>query len=197
MTARDIPGWNSDITPWAEWIAPRIPKGGTYLEIGTFLGASLATMGELRPDINLIAVDPWDSAPAPGWEGLGVFAADVEREGGDLFLAFLRCMLKHAPDVLRRTRVIRGTARTIKLTEAVDFLFIDGAHDFESVKQDLYAFAGCVRHGGIIAGHDYDFPGVKKAVDNYFWMPACTGVDSTIHTGTPDGQSPTCWWTEA
>jgi hypothetical protein len=185
MAARDIPGWNSDITPWAEWIAPRIPQGGTYLEVGVFLGASLATMGELRPDITLIAVDPWEAPAAPGWIGVeeSIFKGHVA-EHGDLFLAFLANMMKHAPDTLRRTRVIRGTARNVGLSTPVDMLFVDGAHSYEAVLDDLRAFAPQTR--GIVSGHDYDNPEVAQAVDEYFGHQP--------HRGKPDGTSPACWW---
>ncbi len=190
MTARDIPGWNHDIDPWAEWIAPRIPKGGTYLEVGVFLGASLAKMGELRPDINLIAVDPWDAAPAPGWVGVepSIFR-DVVKPHGSLFLAFVHMMQTHAPDVLRRTRVIQGTARNVSIPATpVDMLFIDGAHDYESVLADINKFSWSVKNGGIISGHDYtpDFPGVVKAVDGF------RGRKPNL--GTPDGKGTACWW---
>ncbi len=189
MTARDIPGWNHDIDPWAEWIAPRIPKGGTYMEVGVFLGASLAKMGELRPDINLIAVDPWIATPAEGWAGLGIFANCVEPYG-DLFLAFLGEMQRHAPDTLRRTQIIRGTAATVSIYSYVDMLFIDGAHDRRSVNLDLDRFARRVSKGGIVSGHDYhpDFPGVVSAVDSYFGRKP--------NVGTPDGKGETCWWVE-
>jgi hypothetical protein len=184
VSAKDVPGWNSDITPWQEYIAQRIPRGGTYLEIGVFLGASLATMGELRPDINLIAVDPWLSPD------LGDFAPYVAAHGGNVFFAFLQTMLEHAPDVLRRTRVIRGTAETVTLHGGVDLLFIDGGHDYASVRADLHAFAPLVRYGtGIIAGHDYqpDLPGVIAAVDEYF---------PRVHVGTPAGEWSSVWWVD-
>lgn len=190
MSAKDVPGWSHDVTPWAEWIAPRIPRGGTYLEVGVFLGQSLARMGELRPDIGLIAVDPWIAEPSHGWEGLGIFAPEVVPHGS-LFLAFLYHMRKHAADVLARTQVIRGTAETVTIHQKVDLLFIDGAHDYSSVWADLHAFAPCVRAGGIIAGHDYhvDFPGVVRAVNDYFGHAPIQG--------TPSGQGSACWWVEA
>jgi hypothetical protein len=189
--ARDIPGWNHDIDPWAEWIAPRIPRGGTYLEVGVFLGASLAKMGELRPDINLIAVDPWIATPrAPGWCGPVGFESIIAENGGDLFLAFLSLMLRHAPDTLRRTRIIRGTAESVSLHTPVDFLFIDGDHSESGVRADLRAFAPLVHEGGIVAGHDYhpDFPGVVSAVNEYFGHAPIQG--------TPRGAGSVCWWVE-
>jgi hypothetical protein len=176
-----IPGWNSDITPWQKEYAHRIPHGGTYLEVGVFLGASLATMGALRPDINLIAVDPW-----PETWGTGEHAAYVEERGG-LWLAFLKGMMAHAPDVLRRTQIIRGTADTIQIATHVDMLFIDGDHRAESVRKDLTTFAPLV-WTGIVAGHDYspDYLDVKAEVDQYFGRPPNVGI--------PGGGWSSVWW---
>lgn len=52
--------------------------------------------------------------------------------------------------------------------ESLDFVFIDAAHDYESVKADIESWIHKVKPKGIIAGHDYLSPGVKKAVDEYF-----------------------------
>ncbi len=52
-----------------------------------------------------------------------------------------------------------------------DFVWIDGDHSYEQVKRDIENYLPLVKKGGIIGGHDYDspaFPGVKKAVDEYF-----------------------------
>jgi len=54
---------------------------------------------------------------------------------------------------------------------AVDFAYIDGAHDYESVRDDLAAWWPKVSEHGIIAGHDWtDQPihaGVKRAVGEF------------------------------
>jgi len=39
---------------------------------------------------------------------------------------------------------------------SLDFVYIDAAHDFDSVMVDLVLWSPKVRKGGIIAGHDYD-----------------------------------------
>ncbi len=190
VSAADIPGWNSDITPWQRWIAPRIPQGGVYLEVGVFLGASLAMMGELRPDIQLVAVDPWADGESQGYAGPGIFA-NVVKEHGTLWLAFLRLMLAHAPDSLRRTTILRAKASMIRYERSVDLVFIDGAHDAESVGQDIITFAALVRRGGIVAGHDYDpsFPGVIEAVDAYYGDRVQHGIPGST-------ESPYVWWVQ-
>jgi hypothetical protein len=57
-----------------------------------------------------------------------------------------------------------------------DFIYIDAAHDYESVKEDLEAWWPKLKKGGIFSGHDY-FPdrrvwrgkecGVYKAVNEF------------------------------
>jgi len=62
----------------------------------------------------------------------------------------------------------------------LDFAYIDAAHDYESVKQDLALWFPKVRPGGILAGHDYPEPGVRAAVDEF-----CAAHGLRVHqTGT-------------
>ena len=52
---------------------------------------------------------------------------------------------------------------------SLDFVFIDAAHDYESVKKDLNAWYPKVKTGGTIAGHDYHYHcGVYPAVNEFF-----------------------------
>jgi hypothetical protein len=37
-----------------------------------------------------------------------------------------------------------------------DFIYIDGNHNYESVKQDMYAWFPKVKKGGLLSGHDFD-----------------------------------------
>jgi glycosyltransferase involved in cell wall biosynthesis len=57
------------------------------------------------------------------------------------------------------------------INNAIDFVYIDADHSYEGVKKDLNIWFPRVRGGGVIGGHDYghgNFPGVKKAVDEFF-----------------------------
>ncbi len=58
--------------------------------------------------------------------------------------------------------------------ESLDFVYIDGAHDFKNVTDDISAWSKKVRYGGVICGHDYiriervrDIIQVKQAIDAY------------------------------
>lgn len=62
--------------------------------------------------------------------------------------------------------------------ESIDFIYIDGNHQYNFVKQDIENYFSKIKPGGIIAGHDYDIyqstphvRGVKIAVDKFFKTP--------------------------
>lgn len=176
-----ILGWSDDIIPFYEQIAPRIPHGGTFVEVGVFMGRSFARMGQLRPDLQLWAVDPWKDEPSQGYDGAAEYAPIVRKYGG-LFRAFMKMMSENVPDVFDRMHIVRARSTEIVIGDNVDFVFLDGAHDYESVRDDIAHWHRNVKVGGILAGHDFSdqFPGVKKAVSEF---------------GTPT-LSGTCWWIE-
>lgn len=75
--------------------------------------------------------------------------------------------------------------------ESLDFVYIDADHDYAAVKADLEAWFPKIRHGGLVAGHDYlnwtrdqgaacDF-GVKAAVDEF-----CVKHGYTLKVTTED-----------
>jgi hypothetical protein len=53
-----------------------------------------------------------------------------------------------------------------RMRTEINFVFIDAAHDYDSVKADILAWRPLVAKGGILSGHDYDwgYPGVVHAV---------------------------------
>jgi len=48
---------------------------------------------------------------------------------------------------------------------SVDLVFIDADHSYEAVKKDIKKFTPKLRPGGILCGHDIDYPGVNRAVN--------------------------------
>jgi len=52
----------------------------------------------------------------------------------------------------------------------LDFVYIDGDHNYEAVKKDLEMYYPKVKKGGLFSGHDYAnrAPGVVKAVNEFF-----------------------------
>lgn len=195
MSWKNIPGWSPDIEPFYAMMAERLPQGGVFVEIGVFLGRSLACMGTLRPDLELWAIDPWEDGTSRGYDGPGEYALLVEQRGG-LWLAFLSLMKENAPEVLERTHIVRARTAQAFLPWPADLVFIDGAHDHGSVNLDIVKAEHAVRRpGGIVAGHDYGPNAVKVAVDAYYsGVQVNMGPDLPLDAKLPPGGKSTVWW---
>ena len=69
----------------------------------------------------------------------------------------------HDPETVAAVESILGPAM-------LDFLFIDGDHSYEGVKQDCEMYAPLVRRGGLIAFHDVlPHPEVPDCQVDRFW----------------------------
>jgi hypothetical protein len=49
-----------------------------------------------------------------------------------------------------------------------DYIYIDAAHDYNNVMRDLRAWYPKIKDGGIFAGHDWWYDGVRRAVTDFF-----------------------------
>ncbi len=48
--------------------------------------------------------------------------------------------------------------------QSLDFVFIDGDHDYAAARQDILVWREKVKSGGVLAGHDIEHEGVSKAL---------------------------------
>ena len=72
----------------------------------------------------------------------------------------------------KNINIIKGNSNVIlkKITDKFDYVFLDGGHKYETVKQDLNNLTRVIREGGIVLCDDYNLtyaPGVKKAIDEF------------------------------
>ena len=53
-----------------------------------------------------------------------------------------------------------------QVPENLDFVYIDGNHEYEFIKRDILLYYRKLKHGGVIGGDNFDsvFPGVARAV---------------------------------
>ncbi len=75
-------------------------------------------------------------------------------------------------------------AEVKSIMPSVDFLFIDGGHDYETVRQDFFNYGSLVTSGGLIVLHDivHKEYGVHK-----FWAELCReGYITQELLGCPD-----------
>jgi len=60
--------------------------------------------------------------------------------------------------------------------ESLDFIYIDGNHTYNSVKEDMELWFPKLKKGGLFAGHDYlrmdweNTPFSENGIDKHMWM---------------------------
>jgi hypothetical protein len=158
----------------------RLPKRGVGMEIGVHLGDfSQRLLDETRPR-ELHLVDPWEHATDPtyaqAWFG---GAADGGAEEMEARFASVGQRFSQAIEagVVRLHRCYSHVALAGFPDAYFDWIYIDGNHTYEFVKQDLELSLCKVKPGGYVAGDDYGHAGwwedgVRRAVDEVARDPA-------------------------
>ena len=72
----------------------------------------------------------------------------------------------------KNINIIKGNSNKIlkEIPIIFDYVFLDGGHKYETVKNDLKNLTQVINNGGIILCDDYNLsyaPGIKKAIDDY------------------------------
>lgn len=121
-------------------------------EVGVFTGYFSEVMFQNIPALHLYCVDIW---------GSGKYQR-AENECLERLKPYNKTIIKDY-SVEAAKQVADGS---------LDFVYIDGAHDYDNVKADIEAWAPKVKVGGIISGDDfYDFPtgrgGVMQAATEF------------------------------
>jgi len=57
------------------------------------------------------------------------------------------------------------SAVVVERVPKVDIVFIDADHSYEGVSKDIRLYSTRINGGGCLSGHDIDYPGVNKAVN--------------------------------
>lgn len=138
---------------------------GKLVEVGCWKGRSTAFLlveaSNKSQRIEVYAVDTWQGSPEHA--GHASILADTLYEE---FLENVRPVGRQ----LVSLRIPSPKAADFFENGSLDGVFIDAAHDYQSVLADIVAWRPKVRAGGILAGHDYrcGWPGVDRAVDEVF-----------------------------
>ena len=114
-------------------------------EVGVFGGYFSEVLLKTIPDLKLYAIDAW--AVYPGYRDY----------------KFEESMRK--AEELARSRLANSNCEIIKdfstnavklfADETLDFVYIDGNHEYKFVKEDIEEWTKKVRSGGIVSGDDY------------------------------------------
>ncbi len=127
------------------------PDPAVFVEIGCYLGRSTAYLAvEIANSGKRIehhCIDPWTDKGVSTYELFMAYTAPVR-------------------DRLHIHRAKSPGAASLFAAGSVDFVFVDGDHDYEGVRADIVAWLPKLKSGGVIAGDDHtaEYPGVRRAV---------------------------------
>jgi cephalosporin hydroxylase len=165
-----------DIDGWFAWRSAQeeavsvFPAGSRFVEVGTYLGRSLCSLGDVversGKNIEVIGIDTCrGSGPENGKDYHGVAVADGDGTfAGALHKNILDCGLGE-----KITLIISDSVSAARLFSdaSLDWVHLDARHDYASVKADIEAWLPKVKVGGWLSGDDFDeqkWPEVVQAV---------------------------------
>lgn len=144
-----------------------IPYFGTEknivgVEIGVAAGDGSLTMLYFMPNLKIYCIDPWEHRDKEGYE------ASFSQEQHDRTFEIAKTRLGTYGDKAILIKK-RSDDAVFDIPEIVDFVYIDGHHEYTQVLRDIENYYHKVRSGGIIGGHDYgQVPDVTWAVNQFF-----------------------------
>jgi hypothetical protein len=138
------------------------------VEIGVFKGQHAESLLQNLDIERLYLVDPY-----------AVYGTDDVRkycgeEKDSLELAKKECEERLTPHNNKIVWVFKGSTEALKeIPDNLDFVYIDGNHEEQFVREDIANYYPKVRPGGVIGGHDFyngftrEHDGVVKAVSEF------------------------------
>lgn len=158
---KSIQGWFTFPKLYSR-IVMEAKENSTFVEIGSWLGQSSAYM----------AVDIINSGKKIKFDCVDTWLGSAEHENSSEVLdkTLYEKFLKNIEPVKHIINPIRMPSLEASATyedSTLDFVFIDASHDYHNVINDIYAWYPKVKSGAVLAGHDYAFPGVEKAVNEF------------------------------
>lgn len=144
-------------------------------EIGVHCGETSEVLLRSFRQLSLTMIDAWTSYGNVAYSATGDRCASMTNEEHARNKAAALARTEFATE--RRTVLHCSSLEAAVLIKdhSLDVVFIDAAHDYASVFQDIVAWRPKVRPGGLLSGHDFAHPrdrrgifGVRRAVEEIF-----------------------------
>ena len=172
------------LEPELAWLAEQASTRKKIAEIGSWKGRSTRALVDNQPFGGVLyAIDTWGGTPSPTATEAEVALYKRELDGKPSAWLF-----NQFTDNLAGMSVTAVPLRSLDAAHWLafhrfDMIFLDAAHDYESVKSDILAWRPLLVDGGLLCGHDYHdykgrFPGVDRAVNELISNVHALGVGS-------------------
>jgi hypothetical protein len=167
--------WIGGKTDTRRSLLERMPKNSVCAEIGVYKGDFSAQILEVARPAVLHLIDPWkfeeEETYSKSWYG-GTTGGSQQKMDSIYESVWNRFRREAESGIISVHRAASADAVKGFADDYFDWIYIDGNHLYEFVKQDLELFYPKVKAGGYITGDDYQRGGwwqggVKKAVDEF------------------------------
>lgn len=145
-------------------------KTTSVVEVGVAYGFHAKFLCENHSDLEYIGVDPY----VPGYDPDDAFERDVRRHFESptaaqsfdrLYTAVLARLNRHKNASLLRMTSNAASMCLLEFNTQPQLVYLDGSHKFDAVLDDLNKWWPIVKHGGVLCGDDFTWPGVRGAVE--------------------------------
>lgn len=153
--AFNIPGWM--LPTELVWLAYQAQKYRHIVEIGSYLGRSTRALADNTQGW-VLAVDDFGGP------------RDVEvTDRKDIYASFLR-NIEGVEDKVHICREDFDKVNPAEHDPPFDMIFIDGEHNYASVRRDIEKWQPYLSPGGILCGHDFHprYKGLVQAIFELF-----------------------------
>lgn len=169
MNWKDVKGW-FEYPSFYKMCFNAVPDNGIMVEVGSWMGRSTACMGEFiknsNKNVKFYAVDTFEGDT---FEEQKRIVAELKEQNSSLFEVFKnnleQCGVNEYVIPIQSTSL---EAANQFEDNSLDFVHIDASHLYEDAIEDIRAWYPKVKPGGLITGDDYPWPGVRKAVQEFF-----------------------------
>lgn len=180
-----------DTLPFRGWRGTRETLAELFCELGFKIGVEVGSgrgvhaemLCQKIPGLNLTCVDPWKK--------YGQFSqADLDQSNSEA----VERLAKYNVEI-RRESSTEGVKHFAD--HSLDFVYIDGCHDFDFIMEDLIVWVPKVKKYGIVSGHDYFKTyrsGVIAAVDTY---TKAHDIHEYFVTGERSRGTPSFFWVKS
>ena len=163
-------------------VADKNPK--VFLEVGVFHGVTARNVCELLykmhgPDFKYVGLDLFEETLENQNEVIPntKFSNPIKNFYFNYIIRQNPYSFNAVNDLLKKFKdnasLIKGNSNIIlkKIDMSkIDYVFLDGGHDYQTVKNDLDSCRDVIINGGTVLCDDYDLsyaPGIKKAIDEF------------------------------
>lgn len=139
-----------------------LPENSIMVEVGSYRGESAQLFLESGKISKIYCIDPWkpfyDNTDSASFTDMKQVESDFDK--------------RFAND--KRVVKVKGTIDDFaprREDPEIDFVYIDGCHTYEATMHDIQVAMSVIRPKRAIAGHDWAWQGVQKAVTEQLGSP--------------------------